>query len=102
MDAQCDLKLTPQATYANWLPDMKEWEFAAFVISHFHLKIDLRRLWLQLLILTQIIKATIWIFRKIAYLLSRIKKKKINTCLISVRLIWVYSQQPINSAQQQH
>lgn len=97
MDAQCDLKLTPQATYANWLPDMKEWEFAAFVISHFHwvgydfvqiaegmvikknvkpqLKIDLRRLWLQLLILAQIIKATIWIFRKIAYLLSRIKKK---------------------------
>ncbi len=35
MDAQYDLKLTLQATHAAWLPDMKEWKFAALVISPF-------------------------------------------------------------------
>lgn len=35
MDAQCDLKLTPHATHASWLPDMKDWEFAALVICLF-------------------------------------------------------------------
>lgn len=39
MDAQHDLKLTPYATHASWLPDTKDWEFAALYIFFLFLAI---------------------------------------------------------------